>query len=202
MPSCAKIRRKTVWALAVSKEQLLRGLLEESEKSGVAVFPNTNVCGVSATAAGADVECEDGSSYEGRFVLAADGINSRMARVMGMNKSRNFFGTTCDTSAMIEGTDCPDPDGFLFMFTPQYVLSMIPVAQKNCYHIYASTSCRDDRPPVMLKEFMYEDPTFSSWYSRSRILEHRTACVVSLWSPIEKPVQGQGDFYRRRVMAA
>ena len=197
--------KKNRLGVAVSKEQLLRGLLEESEKSGVAVFPNTNVCGVRATEAGAVVECEGGASYEGRFVLAADGINSRMARVMGMNKSRNFFGTTCDTSAMIEGTDCPDPDGFLFMFTPQYVLSMIPVAQKNCYHIYASTSCRDDRPPVMLKEFMYEDPTFSSWYSRSRILEHRTACVVSLWSPIEKPFKDRvifiGDASWRREMS-
>ncbi len=197
--------KKNRMGLAVSKEQLLRSLLEEAEKSGVAIFPNTNVCAVSTTPAGVAVECEGGSTYVGRFVLAADGINSRMARAMGMNKSRNFFGTTCDTSVMIEGTDCPDPDGFLFMFTPQYVLSMIPVAQKNCYHIYASTSNREDRPPEMLQEFMFRDPTFSSWYRRSRILKHRTACVVSLWSPIEKPFKDNvvfiGDASWRREMS-
>jgi digeranylgeranylglycerophospholipid reductase len=197
--------KKNRLGVAVSKELLLRGLLEASEKSGVAVFPNTNVCGVTKTETGAAVACDDGQSFEGRFVLAADGINSRVARVMGMNKSREFFGTTCDTSVMIEGTDCPDPDGFLFMFTPQYVLSMIPVAQKNCYHIYATTGNRQDRPPAMLKQFMFEDPTFSLWYKRSRILEHRTACVVSLWTPIEKPFQDNvifiGDASWRREMS-
>ena len=197
--------KKNRLGVAVSKEQLLRGLLEESEKSGVAIFPNANACAASKTPSGAAVTCEDGSRYEGRFVLAADGINSRLARVMGMNKSRDFFGTTCDTAVMVEGTDCPDPDGFLFMFTPRYVMSMIPVAEKNCYHIYASTSNRDDKPPEMMRYFFQDDPTFSKWYKRSRILEHRTACVLSLWSPIEKPFKDNvvfiGDASWRREMS-
>lgn len=197
--------KKNRLGVAVSKELLLRGLLEESEGAGVAVFPGTNVCGVSETAAGARVECEGGTCYEGRFVLAADGINSRVARAMGMNRQRSFFGTTRDVSVAVEGTDCPDPDGFLFMFTPQYVLSMIPVAEKNRYHIYAATASRDDKPPDMMRYFLQEDPTFSPWYKRSRILEHRTACVVSLWSPIEKPFKDNvvfiGDASWRREMS-
>ena len=197
--------KKNRMGVALSKELLLRGLLEESEKSGVAVFPNTNVCGVSKTAMGAAVECDDGQSFEARFILAADGINSRIARTMGMNKERSFYGTTRDVSVAIEGTDCPDPDGFLFMFTPQYVLSMIPVADRNCYHLYAATSGRDDKPPEMMKYFMQQDTTFSKWYKHSRILEHRTACVVSLWSPIEKPFKNNvlfiGDASWRREMS-
>ena len=86
--------KKNRMGASISKEQLLRGLLEESEKSGVAVFPNTNVSVVRRDTAGAVVDCEDGRSYTGTFVLAADGINSRTARVLGMNKERDFFGTS------------------------------------------------------------------------------------------------------------
>ncbi len=137
----------------------------------------------------------------GAFVIAADGINSRTARVLGMNKARDFYGTSRDTSYSIRGTACPDPDGFLFMITPRSIFSMIPVAEKNCYHIYASTTKRDEDIPALLRYFVNEDPTFSPWYKNSEILEHRTACVVSLMSPMELPVQGQCAVCRRCLLA-
>jgi digeranylgeranylglycerophospholipid reductase len=190
---------------AVSKEQLLRGLLLEAEKSGVSVFPNTNVAAVRGEPAGAVVECDDGQTFAGTFVIAADGINSRTARVLGMNKARDFYGTSRDTSYSIRGTACPDPDGFLFMITPRCIFSMIPVAEKNCYHIYASTTKRKEDIPALLRYFVNEDPTFSPWYRNSEILEHRTACVVSLMSPMELPFKDNvvfvGDACWRREMS-
>ncbi len=114
--------------LAIRKEQFLRGMLEKSEKHGVSVFPNTNVTSVRKEAFGAVVECEDGRSFEGTFVIAADGINSRMARVLELNKKREFYGTTRTISVEIEGTACPDPEGFNFMITPRCIGSMMPVA--------------------------------------------------------------------------
>ncbi|MCP4713503.1 MAG: hypothetical protein GY868_00180, partial [Deltaproteobacteria bacterium] len=197
--------RKNRLGVSISKELLLRQLLLESEKLGVAVFANTNVMNVRKEAAGVVVECEDGRSLTGTFCLAADGINSRLARVLGMNKGRDFYGTSRDTSVSIRGTDCPDPDGFLFMFTPQGVFSMIPVADKDCYHIYATTFRRDQKPPELMKYFMYQDPTFAEWYKKSEVLAHRTACVVSLMIPLEKPFRDNvlfiGDACWRREMS-
>ena len=82
---------------------------------------------------------------------------------------------------------------------------MIPVAEKNCYHIYASTFQSDVKPIDLLGYFVYQDPTFSSWYKNSKILKHRTACVVNLMSPIQKPFKDNvlfvGDACWRREMS-
>ncbi len=191
--------------VSVSKEQLLRELLDEAARRGVQVFADTNVASVRTGAAGPVVECDDGREFEAAFVVAADGINSRIARSLGLNRDRDFYGTSRDTSALVRGTACPDPEGFLFMVTPRGIYSMIPVAEKDCYHIYASTYRRDQRPPDMLEYFLHESPTFSAWYRDSEVLAHRTACIVNLMSPLEKPFKDNvlfvGDACWRREMS-
>lgn len=197
--------KKSRMGVSVSKEQLLRQLLEDSQKKGVSVFPDTNVCSVRKQGSGVVVECEDSRTFEATLAVAADGINSRMARVMKFNKEREFYGTSRDTSLSIQGTKCPDPEGFLFMITPRGIFSMIPVADKDCYHIYATTLRRDEKPPELLNYFVKECPTFSEWYKGTKILEHRTACVVSLMNPIEHPFRDNvlfiGDACWRREMS-
>ncbi|MEI6125277.1 MAG: NAD(P)/FAD-dependent oxidoreductase [Pseudomonadota bacterium] len=197
--------QKNRMGISLSKEQLLRRLLEDSEKHGVSVFPDTNVCSARKEGAGVVVDCEDGRTFEGTFVIAADGINSRIARVMKFNKEREFYGTSRDTSLSIQGTACPDPEGFLFMITPRGIFSMIPVAEKDCYHIYATTLRRDEKPPELLNYFVKESPTFAAWYKDTKILQHRTACVVSLMNPLEHPFRDNvlfiGDACWRREMS-
>ena len=126
-----KNAEKNRLGMAISKEQLLRTLLEELDELGVSVFPNTNVCSVDKNGTEVTVACEDGNTFVSRFVIAADGINSRIARVLKMNKDRSFYGTSRDITLEIEETDCPDPDGFLFMFTPRGIFSMIPQFEKE-----------------------------------------------------------------------
>ena len=173
--------------MAISKEQLLRTLLEESEKIGVSIFSNRNVCSVERNGTKVTVTCEDGNTFDGTFVIAADGINSRIARVLKLNKDRSFYGTSRDITLEIEGTDCPDPDGFLFMFTPRGIFSMIPQSAENCFHVTASLTGKNGSIPDLLDYFFHEDPVFSRWYKNSKILEHRTGCVVTLMSPLETP---------------
>jgi len=191
--------------LAMSKEVLLRGILEEVEKLGVAVFPNVNVCSVQQEASGAVVACEDGSTFAGTFVLAADGINSRIVRALGLNKGRPFWGTSRTASVAVKGTDCPDPEGFLVMVTPKGIGSMIPVGEKDCYHIYASTYARDVKPMEFLHYFIHEDPTFSRWYKNSTLLDERTACIVNVMKPLEVPFKDNvliiGDACWRREIS-
>ncbi len=188
-----------------SKEQILRILLEGAENSGVTIFANTNVCNIEKRGEGVVVECDDGKKVSATFCIAADGINSRIARLMGFNKEREFYGTSRDASIEIRGTKCPDPDGFLFMVSPRGIFSMIPVAEKDCYHIYATTFTRNEKPPELLNYFIKEDPTFSLWYRDSQILPHRTACVVTLMEPLEIPFRDNvlfiGDACWRREIS-
>ncbi len=191
--------------MAISKERLLETLLEESEKLGVSIFPNKNVCSVEKNATGVVVECEDCNSFEGTYVIAADGINSRIARLLNLNKQRSFYGTSRDITLELEGTACPDPDGFLFMFTPRGIFSMIPQFTRNCYHVTASVSGKNGNIPDLLNYFLYEDPTFAKWYKDSNVLEHKMACVVTLMSPIENPFKDNilfvGDACWRREIS-
>ena len=192
--------------IALKKGRLLQIMLDEVIAAGVEIFPNTNVVSVRKEQAGVVVECEDNRTFTGTFVIAADGINSRLARVMGINKERKFYGTTRDTSIEIRGCACPASEGFLFMTTKRGIFSMIPLAEKDCYHVYASTFRRDEKPVEMLDYFLKEDPPFSHWYRDSEIIENeRTACVVNLMSPIKKPFKDNvlfvGDASWRREMS-
>lgn len=192
--------------IALKKGQLLQILLDELMAAGVVLFPDTNVVSVRKDASAVVVECEDGRTFSGTFVAAADGINSRLARVLGMNKNREFYGTTRDTSMVVRGCACPASEGFLFMTTKRSIFSMIPLAEKSCYHVYASTYRQDEKPRELLDYFLKEDPSFSHWYRDSEFVEdERTACVVTLMSPIQKPFRDNvlfiGDACWRREMS-
>jgi len=71
--------------------------------------------------------------------------------MLGFNENRPFFGTSRDTSWEIEGTACPDPEGFIFMITPKGLFSMLPGAEENNYHVYALTYSREQAPSELIK---------------------------------------------------
>ena len=76
--------------IAFDKEVLSRCFMEEVGACGVDVFPGINVQNVTTTADGVTAE-GSGQSFEGRYLIAADGVNSRVAEVMGFNKDRYYY---------------------------------------------------------------------------------------------------------------
>jgi len=77
--------------IALSKEKLLEGILQEAESYRVEIFPGVNVTNIKKL--GDTIQIEgDGRSFEGILVIAADGVNSRIARILGFNKERNLLG--------------------------------------------------------------------------------------------------------------
>ena len=78
------------------KEASFRNLLEEVKACSVNVVPGINVQSVTAKADRVIVE-GSGQSFEGRYVIAADGVNSRVAEVMGFNKDRYYY---CNFAAL------------------------------------------------------------------------------------------------------
>jgi flavin-dependent dehydrogenase len=70
-------------------EILFRCLLEEVEAYNVKVFPGINVNQVTTSANGVHIE-GSGQNFEGRYLIAADGVNSRIARLMGFNEDRTY----------------------------------------------------------------------------------------------------------------
>jgi flavin-dependent dehydrogenase len=189
--------------VTVSKELLLRGILENLKEYAVDIYPNTNITTVRKTPQGVIVEGK-GNFFEGSFVIAADGINSRIARTMGFNEGRRFFGTSRDTSWEIEGINCPDAEGFIFMITPEGLFSMLPAAEENHCHVYAFTYRRDKTPAELMHYLFYKNPAFSSWFKESKLL-HETSCVINVYSPIARPYKDNvlliGDACWRREIS-
>jgi digeranylgeranylglycerophospholipid reductase len=76
--------------IAFDKEVLFRCFMEEVVACGVDVFPGINVQDVTPSADGVIAKGSD-QSFEARYLIAADGVNSRVAEVMGFNKDRHYY---------------------------------------------------------------------------------------------------------------
>jgi flavin-dependent dehydrogenase len=171
--------------VAIDKELLLKGLLEDVEDAGVDIFSGTNVTGIEKKANSVVVTGND-EPFEGTFVIAADGVNSRIACLMGMNKERKYIGNLIDRVWHLEGIEIPEVAGISFIFSTYGFFFMTTICHKNQYHLGLSTyNARDDLEPK-LNKIMYEDKVYSSWLKGAR-KTGETSCVVNMFSPIKEP---------------
>ena len=170
---------------AIDKEAMLRGMLEDVEKTGVEIFPNTNVTAIE-TGEGSATVTGNGEQFEGSFVIAADGINSRLARLMGMNKDRKFIATMTDRVWNLEGIDLPQVVGISFIVTDYGNFFISRVCKENNYHVGVSTYHPGEDLGGRLEKFVYEDPYYSPWLKGAKKTEEH-ACVVNMLSPIKEP---------------
>jgi len=171
--------------IAIDKELMLQGLLEDVEATGVDIFPGTNVTGIEKKANSVTVT-GNGNPFEATFVIAADGINSRIARLMGMNKERKYIGTLVDRVWHLEGIEIPDVAGISFLFNMYGFFFVTTVCHKNQYHLGASTYHPGDDLEANLNRIVYEDKVFSPWFKGAQKIGE-TACVVNLLSPMGEP---------------
>jgi len=96
-------------AISFDKDIMLRCMLEEVKACGVDVFPGINVQKVTSTADSVTAE-GSGQSFEGRYLIAADGCNSRVAEVMGFNIDRTYYCNLFAISYYMSGVELPEPN--------------------------------------------------------------------------------------------
>ena len=171
--------------VALDKSLMLKGLLEDAQAAGVAVFPGINVTGIETNGSRA-VVTGNGEHFQGTFVIAADGINSRIARLMGMNRERKFIGTLADRVWHLEGVDIPDVPGISFILNTYGFFFVTIVCDRHKYHLGASSYHPGEDLEANLTKMMYEDPVFSPWFHGAR-KTGETACVVNLLAPLKEP---------------
>jgi len=170
---------------AIDKELLLKGLLEDVEAAGVDIFTGTNVTGIEKKTNGVAVT-GNGETYEGTFVIAADGVNSRIAHLWGMNKERKYAGILVDRVWHLEGIEIPEVSGISFIFNTYGFFFVTTICHENQYHLGASTYNPRDNLEPRLNKMVYEDKVFSPWFKGAR-KTGESACAVNLYSPIKEP---------------
>jgi digeranylgeranylglycerophospholipid reductase len=171
--------------ISISKENLLEGLLQEAESYGVEVFPGINVTDIKK--AGDTVRIEsDGKSFEGIFVIAADGINSRIARILGFNKERKFYGTRRDVQWFIEGEIPVDPGSVNFILAEKGNFVINPSYKEDVRVLGTFSFDTKLDLNAIIERFVKEDKTYASWFNKVKKVGLNN-CVVNELSPIKEP---------------
>lgn len=171
--------------LSLDKRVLLQGLLEDVEANGVDIFPGTNVTGIEKKESSVAVT-GNGESFEGNFVIAADGVNSRIAHLMGMNKERTFFATYIDYAWYLDDIEIPEIQSVAFIITMEGTFYVLSTYDRNYYHVGVDSFNPKDNHIAKLNKFVYEDKVYSHWFKGCR-KTGESACVVTMLSPIKEP---------------
>lgn len=172
-------------AVVFDKGALLGGLFREGQAAGVEYFLERNVVDARKRGTAVEVKTAEGETFRATFCIAADGVNSRLARCLGLNRTRTFVntgransyyitGVQFDRSEMIAlGLCCaPKPLGTI-------MFSMLPsVYRPDEYWLYIVG-------PERL-EYLTRHSPFKKWFADVEITHQRCA-VVSNWGPAEEP---------------
>ncbi len=170
------------------KEALFRCLLEEAKAYSVDVFPGINVDKVTPGADGVKVE-GSGQSFEGRYLIAADGVNSRIAEVMGMNEGRTYYCQLRCISHYMSGVELPEPDAIVnalgFTKDGPIMFFLMPRPAVGEYNLMV---CTID-PRVDLKaasDYFTKEAFCAPWFKNAKILRTFSA-NESVYAPIVEP---------------
>lgn len=175
-----------VSAFVFNKNMLLQGLFDEGKKAGVEYFLERNVTSVNTIPGGVQVQTAEGEKLSGTFCIAADGINSRIARLSGLNRQRTFLftagsvsyyvtGVQFDRSEMICMGNAYDRKGGL----GSVHFCMLPsVYRDDEYWLYVNGDERLD--------FFTRKSNFSPWFKNVEVT-HKRCAVISAWGPAPEP---------------
>jgi flavin-dependent dehydrogenase len=174
-------------AMVHDKSALLNDLLTEAEGSGADIYPGVNVTGVEKVSGGVRVS-GSGQTFTAPFAIAADGINSRLAALLGFNEQRAYYGMMLATGCRMADVEFFDPDAFTMIFyghpTPS-VFALSPRAAGDGYYFICLTFNPGVEQAPLCERLMNEGP-FARAFKKAKKFEGYAA-VENLWEPIYEP---------------
>jgi len=182
--------------LAFDKEIMFRCLLEEVKACGVDVFPGINVQKVTSTADSVTAE-GSGQSFEGRYLIAADGTNSRVAQVMGMNEGRTYYCNLYAISYNMSGVEPPESNVIIaaaaYLKEGAARLFLLPQANEGIYNFLVySVDPRVDLEAAV--DYFMKEAFCAPWFKNAQKLRSFSA-NENCYTPIIEP-------YKDRVLVA
>ncbi len=180
-------------SVTYSKKELLENLLADAEAAGVKMFTGANVIDHRREGDVNHLITAEGHEFRSVFTIAADGINSRMMKLLGLNKERSFFGTLVGVSYYMTGLSLPHPEAILFpqLFhkTTQYPIMIwvepSPYGEDE-YWVYAGGPSHPDIDYKAELDRCIADSSFSNWFADAE-LQRKQAHVANIWSPAPTP---------------
>jgi len=184
---------KTRLSAFYSKQALLEGLFSDVVASGVRVFPGVNVINHKRTDNVNEIYTAEGKVFRGLFTIAADGINSRLMKILGLNRERAFFGTLQGFGYYMTGVRPPYPEAAnfpqVFHETTQYPImiwvGLSPYGDDE-YWVYAGGPAHPEIDYRQVLDSTIQDSPFSDWFTGAEV-QRPHAHVANIWSPTPTP---------------
>jgi len=179
--------------VVIDKEALLQSMLEEAVAYSVDVFTGVNVERVRSTVDSVRVEGSSGKSFEGSYLIAADGVNSRIAQMVGLNEGRYYYFNLYAVSMYLSGVKPPEPDVVIATYAFQnggaIIFYMVPLASGQDHNAIAISpdprvDLRTALEQITKREFI------ASWFREAKTVRTLSA-VCNTYSPITEPCRGR-----------
>lgn len=171
-------------SLVYDKGSLLKRLMNDAVKDGVEVCGGVNVVNIEKTSTGVIVTDGD-RSFQGSFVIAADGSGSRIAEQMGFNKERTYYGCAPGITYYVTGLNIPQSEAVITAtcFKPgkKYptFFWLIPSPYADNEFWFAIPSQEDFN-------YLTKESAFAEWFASVRV-DRLKSLVTSMWSPVVEP---------------
>ena len=175
-----------------NKGALLKGLMDEARTCQVDIFPGCNVIGTSKEGSGVMVKTAEGQSFKGTFVIGADGRSSKLARTLGLNRDRKYFGTATTLGYEMTGVEPPEKYGLFQIFlneTPPMRIWMTPRAGRD-EHFAMVTSLHPGRDHAAAFKRFTSEGYFAPWFKKAEV-KRTLPAVGNMLSHIVDPYKDQ-----------
>jgi flavin-dependent dehydrogenase len=178
--------------IVMDKESLFKDFVSVIKPLGVEIFQGVHVSKVTTMEKGAVVMTDSGEAFEGRYVIAADGVNSRIANEMGWNKDRYYWCNLITTSYYFKGLKGPDPNAIVtstgFFKDGTALFFMAPRPFEDEWNVQFLTV----NPNVSHKEaadFFFTKAFTAPWFKNAKQIKALSR-TCSCYDPIEAPFKG------------
>lgn len=127
-------------------------------------------------------------------VVAADGLLSRIAESLGLNKKRVYYGKSIGLWYRMEGVEYPYPPSFMMLFGSNYspvtreTIIVRDASAPGRYFVGAGGIAYDGRS-INNIEYLTTKSSIASWFKNARII-NPLAFAVSIFSPLKEPICG------------
>jgi len=170
------------------KSSLLRCLLEDCERHGVQLFPGTTIVGIEKKGDQVYVESAGGKHFCGRFVIAADGTNSIIARKLKFNEQRTFYATLIGFGWDLQGSAMEEPMSLKTWVgeeKPTIFFFSIPRASRDEFAVIGGGFDPRIDYEAQVDRFLSQG-RFASWFKEAQRVRKVGFCE-NVYSPIREP---------------
>jgi len=187
-----------LWAIQIDKERFAADLLAAAAQAGAELRTETLALNVENAGDRARLQVQTRSSaetLEAKYVIAADGVSSRLLDGSGLNARRRALGESKVLFYVMEGLETG---------LPEHLVLDVAIPSVNTYNLVAialwpggqyqmHTAAGPELPlPAMLNRMM-KHPTYAPWFNKARIVK-KLACSRMLRTSLLEPVLGRVYF--------